>query len=183
MAGYLSPAAYLCVDEQEYLQAYEDVLERYKAGHHVDLLRELAWGSSEFSSLTVCFGESAYTAAPVQIFNSILKTATPRVRFISHVGIPFSLEYFSIYVSLICVFHRNSVLEVGGKWITRLQVLGCVDVLIVWAQKPSVHQTRKGAVCPGSHRPSQVLGMTPAVLRLIPLLLTILKSTQTLNNL
>ena len=25
----------------------------------------------------------------------------------------------------------------------RLQVLGCVDVLIVWAQKPSVHQTRK----------------------------------------
>ena len=30
MAGYLSPAAYLCVDEQEYLQAYEDVLERYK---------------------------------------------------------------------------------------------------------------------------------------------------------
>lgn len=30
MAGYLSPAAYLYVEEQEYLQAYEDVLERYK---------------------------------------------------------------------------------------------------------------------------------------------------------
>lgn len=25
----------------------------------------------------------------------------------------------------------------------RLQVLGCVGILIVWAQKPSVHQTRK----------------------------------------
>lgn len=30
MAGYLSPAAYKYVEEQEYLQAYEDVLERYK---------------------------------------------------------------------------------------------------------------------------------------------------------
>lgn len=30
MAGYLSPAAYLYMEEQEYLQAYEDVLERYK---------------------------------------------------------------------------------------------------------------------------------------------------------
>lgn len=30
MAGYLSPAAYMYVEEQEYLQAYEDVLERYK---------------------------------------------------------------------------------------------------------------------------------------------------------
>ncbi|XP_075270752.1 dystonin isoform X12 [Opisthocomus hoazin] len=30
MAGYLSPGAYLYAEEQEYLQAYEDVLERYK---------------------------------------------------------------------------------------------------------------------------------------------------------
>lgn len=30
MAGYLSPAAYLYVEEQEYLQVYEGVLERYK---------------------------------------------------------------------------------------------------------------------------------------------------------
>lgn len=37
MAGYLSPAAYLYVEEQEYLQAYEDVLERYKG------TRSLRW--------------------------------------------------------------------------------------------------------------------------------------------
>lgn len=30
MAGYLSPGAYFYAEEQEYLQAYEDVLERYK---------------------------------------------------------------------------------------------------------------------------------------------------------
>lgn len=30
MAGYLSPGAYFYTEEQEYLQAYEDVLERYK---------------------------------------------------------------------------------------------------------------------------------------------------------
>lgn len=30
MAGYLSPAAHFYTEEQEYLQAYEDVLERYK---------------------------------------------------------------------------------------------------------------------------------------------------------
>ncbi|KAJ7404359.1 hypothetical protein BTVI_72566 [Pitangus sulphuratus] len=30
MAGYLSPGAYFYPEEQEYLQAYEDVLERYK---------------------------------------------------------------------------------------------------------------------------------------------------------
>ncbi|EMP35715.1 Microtubule-actin cross-linking factor 1, isoforms 1/2/3/5 [Chelonia mydas] len=30
MAGYLSPGAYHYTEEQEYLQAYEDVLERYK---------------------------------------------------------------------------------------------------------------------------------------------------------
>uniref|UniRef100_A0A8C0HSQ9 Dystonin n=1 Tax=Buteo japonicus TaxID=224669 RepID=A0A8C0HSQ9_9AVES len=30
MAGYLSPGAYYYAEEQEYLQAYEDVLERYK---------------------------------------------------------------------------------------------------------------------------------------------------------
>lgn len=37
MAGYLSPAAYMYVEEQEYLQAYEDVLERYKG------TRSLRW--------------------------------------------------------------------------------------------------------------------------------------------
>ena len=41
MAGYLSPAAYLYVEEQEYLQAYEDVLERYKGMW----LPELTWAA------------------------------------------------------------------------------------------------------------------------------------------
>ena len=33
----------------------------------MDLLRGLAWGGSEFSNLTVCFGESAYAAGTVQV--------------------------------------------------------------------------------------------------------------------
>ena len=37
----------------------------------------------------------------------------------------------------------------------------------------SQHLSAQGAVCPGAHGPSQVLGMTPTVLRLIPLLLTV----------
>ncbi|KAF4795948.1 hypothetical protein TURU_089041 [Turdus rufiventris] len=36
MAGYLSPGAYFYAEEQEYLQAYEDVLERYKGACLVD---------------------------------------------------------------------------------------------------------------------------------------------------
>ena len=37
----------------------------------------------------------------------------------------------------------------------------------------SQHLSAQGAICPGTHGPSQVLGMTPAILRLIPLLLTV----------
>jgi len=52
MAGYLSPAAYLYVEEQEYLQAYEDVLERYK-GTWPPVLR--LRGLARISRVTVIF--------------------------------------------------------------------------------------------------------------------------------
>lgn len=70
MAGYLSPAAYLYVEEQEYLQAYEDVLERYKG------MWSLPWGcgawhGSERQPLPFlnqshhCLGTSKQVSGPV----------------------------------------------------------------------------------------------------------------------
>lgn len=70
MAGYLSPAAYLYVEEQEYLQAYEDVLERYK-GMWLPAPGRGAWQGPAGRSLPLlnqshpCLGTSKQVSGPI----------------------------------------------------------------------------------------------------------------------
>ncbi|XP_055262648.1 dystonin isoform X10 [Moschus berezovskii] len=145
MAGYLSPAAYLCVDEQEYLQAYEDVLERYKderdkvqkktftkwinqhlmkvRKHVNDLYEDLRDGHNLISLLEVLSGDT-------------LPREKGRMRFHRLQNVQIALDYLKRrQVKLVNI--RNDDITDGNPKLT----LGLIWTIILHFQISDIHVT------------------------------------------
>ncbi|XP_027380166.1 dystonin isoform X21 [Bos indicus x Bos taurus] len=145
MAGYLSPAAYMCVDEQEYLQAYEDVLERYKderdkvqkktftkwinqhlmkvRKHVNDLYEDLRDGHNLISLLEVLSGDT-------------LPREKGRMRFHRLQNVQIALDYLKRrQVKLVNI--RNDDITDGNPKLT----LGLIWTIILHFQISDIHVT------------------------------------------
>ncbi|XP_040105140.1 dystonin isoform X17 [Oryx dammah] len=145
MAGYLSPAAYLSVDEQEYLQAYEDVLERYKderdkvqkktftkwinqhlmkvRKHVNDLYEDLRDGHNLISLLEVLSGDT-------------LPREKGRMRFHRLQNVQIALDYLKRrQVKLVNI--RNDDITDGNPKLT----LGLIWTIILHFQISDIHVT------------------------------------------
>ncbi|XP_044109311.1 dystonin isoform X23 [Neovison vison] len=145
MAGYLSPAAYLYVEEQEYLQAYEDVLERYKderdkvqkktftkwinqhlmkvRKHVNDLYEDLRDGHNLISLLEVLSGDT-------------LPREKGRMRFHRLQNVQIALDYLKRrQVKLVNI--RNDDITDGNPKLT----LGLIWTIILHFQISDIHVT------------------------------------------
>ncbi|XP_049750736.1 dystonin isoform X12 [Elephas maximus indicus] len=145
MAGYLSPAAYLYVEEQEYLQAYEDVLERYKderdkvqkktftkwinqhlmkvRKHVNDLYEDLRDGHNLISLLEVLSGDT-------------LPREKGRMRFHRLQNVQIALDYLKRHqVKLVNI--RNDDITDGNPKLT----LGLIWTIILHFQISDIHVT------------------------------------------
>uniref|UniRef100_A0A8C0XP65 Calponin-homology (CH) domain-containing protein n=1 Tax=Castor canadensis TaxID=51338 RepID=A0A8C0XP65_CASCN len=145
MAGYLSPAAYLYVEEQEYLQAYEDVLERYKderdkvqkktftkwinqhlmkvRKHVSDLYEDLRDGHNLISLLEVLSGDT-------------LPREKGRMRFHRLQNVQIALDYLKRrQVKLVNI--RNDDITDGNPKLT----LGLIWTIILHFQISDIHVT------------------------------------------
>ncbi|XP_068926772.1 dystonin isoform X21 [Petaurus breviceps papuanus] len=145
MAGYLSPAAYLYVEEQEYLQAYEDVLERYKderdkvqkktftkwinqhlmkvRKHVNDLYEDLRDGHNLISLLEVLSGDT-------------LPREKGRMRFHRLQNVQIALDYLKKrQVKLVNI--RNDDITDGNPKLT----LGLIWTIILHFQISDIHVT------------------------------------------
>ncbi|XP_004605925.2 dystonin isoform X5 [Sorex araneus] len=143
MAGYLSPAAYLFVEEQEYLQAYEDVLERYKderdkvqkktftkwinqhlmkvRKHVNDLYEDLRDGHNLISLLEVLSGDT-------------LPREKGRMRFHRLQNVQIALDYLKRHqVKLVNI--RNDDITDGNPKLT----LGLIWTIILHFQISDIH--------------------------------------------
>ncbi|XP_032959011.1 dystonin isoform X12 [Rhinolophus ferrumequinum] len=145
MAGYLSPAAYLYMEEQEYLQAYEDVLERYKderdkvqkktftkwinqhlmkvRKHVTDLYEDLRDGHNLISLLEVLSGDT-------------LPREKGRMRFHRLQNVQIALDYLKRrQVKLVNI--RNDDITDGNPKLT----LGLIWTIILHFQMSDIHVT------------------------------------------
>eukprot|EP00071_Canis_lupus_P009426 XP_005627563.1 dystonin isoform X21 [Canis lupus familiaris] len=145
MAGYFSPAAYLYVEEQEYLQAYEDVLERYKderdkvqkktftkwinqhlmkvRKHVNDLYEDLRDGHNLISLLEVLSGDT-------------LPREKGRMRFHRLQNVQIALDYLKRrQVKLVNI--RNDDITDGNPKLT----LGLIWTIILHFQISDIHVT------------------------------------------
>uniref|UniRef100_A0A8C9AC11 Dystonin n=1 Tax=Prolemur simus TaxID=1328070 RepID=A0A8C9AC11_PROSS len=144
MAGYLSPAAYLYVEEQEYLQAYEDVLERYKderdkvqkktftkwinqhlmkvRKHVNDLYEDLRDGHNLISLLEVLSGDT-------------LPREKGRMRFHRLQNVQIALDYLKRRQKLVNI--RNDDITDGNPKLT----LGLIWTIILHFQISDIHVT------------------------------------------
>uniref|UniRef100_A0A2K6H058 Dystonin n=1 Tax=Propithecus coquereli TaxID=379532 RepID=A0A2K6H058_PROCO len=145
MAGYLSPAAYLYAEEQEYLQAYEDVLERYKderdkvqkktftkwinqhlmkvRKHVNDLYEDLRDGHNLISLLEVLSGDT-------------LPREKGRMRFHRLQNVQIALDYLKRrQVKLVNI--RNDDITDGNPKLT----LGLIWTIILHFQISDIHVT------------------------------------------
>ncbi|XP_036014447.1 dystonin isoform X27 [Mus musculus] len=145
MAGYLSPAAYMYVEEQEYLQAYEDVLERYKderdkvqkktftkwinqhlmkvRKHVNDLYEDLRDGHNLISLLEVLSGDT-------------LPREKGRMRFHRLQNVQIALDYLKRrQVKLVNI--RNDDITDGNPKLT----LGLIWTIILHFQISDIHVT------------------------------------------
>ncbi|KAM6405052.1 dystonin isoform 17-T17 [Pluvialis apricaria] len=145
MAGYLSPGAYFYAEEQEYLQAYEDVLERYKderdkvqkktftkwinqhlmkvRKHVNDLYEDLRDGHNLISLLEVLSGDT-------------LPREKGRMRFHRLQNVQIALEYLKKrQVKLVNI--RNDDITDGNPKLT----LGLIWTIILHFQISDIHVT------------------------------------------
>ncbi|XP_064303938.1 dystonin isoform X1 [Phalacrocorax carbo] len=145
MAGYLSPGAYLYAEEQEYLQAYEDVLERYKderdkvqkktftkwinqhlmkvRKHVNDLYEDLRDGHNLISLLEVLSGDT-------------LPREKGRMRFHRLQNVQIALDYLKKrQVKLVNI--RNDDITDGNPKLT----LGLIWTIILHFQISDIHVT------------------------------------------
>ncbi|KAM9156693.1 dystonin isoform 20-T20 [Pangshura tecta] len=145
MAGYLSPGAYHCTEEQEYLQAYEDVLERYKderdkvqkktftkwinqhlmkvRKHVNDLYEDLRDGHNLISLLEVLSGDT-------------LPREKGRMRFHRLQNVQIALDYLKKrQVKLVNI--RNDDITDGNPKLT----LGLIWTIILHFQISDIHVT------------------------------------------
>uniref|UniRef100_A0A8C3KDS0 Dystonin n=1 Tax=Calidris pygmaea TaxID=425635 RepID=A0A8C3KDS0_9CHAR len=145
MAGYLSPGAYFYAEEQEYLQAYEDVLERYKderdkvqkktftkwinqhlvkvRKHVKDLYEDLRDGHNLISLLEVLSGDT-------------LPREKGRMRFHRLQNVQIALEYLKKrQVKLVNI--RNDDITDGNPKLT----LGLIWTIILHFQISDIHVT------------------------------------------
>ncbi|XP_074009915.1 dystonin isoform X4 [Numenius arquata] len=145
MAGYLSPGAYVYAEEQEYLQAYEDVLERYKderdkvqkktftkwinqhlvkvRKHVKDLYEDLRDGHNLISLLEVLSGDT-------------LPREKGRMRFHRLQNVQIALEYLKKrQVKLVNI--RNDDITDGNPKLT----LGLIWTIILHFQISDIHVT------------------------------------------
>ncbi|XP_064563611.1 dystonin isoform X11 [Zonotrichia leucophrys gambelii] len=145
MAGYLSPGAYFYAEEQEYLQAYEDVLERYKderdkvqkktftkwinqhlmkvRKHVNDLYEDLRDGHNLISLLEVLSGDT-------------LPREKGRMRFHRLQNVQIALDYLKKrQVKLVNI--RNDDITDGNPKLT----LGLIWTIILHFQISDIHVT------------------------------------------
>ncbi|XP_038032426.2 dystonin isoform X32 [Anas platyrhynchos] len=145
MAGYLSPGAYFYAEEQEYLQAYEDVLERYKderdkvqkktftkwinqhlmkvRKHVNDLYEDLRDGHNLISLLEVLSGDT-------------LPREKGRMRFHRLQNVQIALDYLKkCQVKLVNI--RNDDITDGNPKLT----LGLIWTIILHFQISDIHVT------------------------------------------
>ncbi|XP_032299402.1 dystonin isoform X29 [Coturnix japonica] len=145
MAGYLSPGAYFYSEEQEYLQAYEDVLERYKderdkvqkktftkwinqhlmkvRKHVNDLYEDLRDGHNLISLLEVLSGDT-------------LPREKGRMRFHRLQNVQIALDYLKKrQVKLVNI--RNDDITDGNPKLT----LGLIWTIILHFQISDIHVT------------------------------------------
>ncbi|XP_005518170.1 PREDICTED: dystonin isoform X7 [Pseudopodoces humilis] len=145
MAGYLSPGAYFYTEEQEYLQAYEDVLERYKderdkvqkktftkwinqhlmkvRKHVNDLYEDLRDGHNLISLLEVLSGDT-------------LPREKGRMRFHRLQNVQIALDYLKKrQVKLVNI--RNDDITDGNPKLT----LGLIWTIILHFQISDIHVT------------------------------------------
>ncbi|XP_005044214.1 PREDICTED: dystonin isoform X2 [Ficedula albicollis] len=145
MAGYLSPGAYFYAEEQEYLQAYEDVLERYKderdkvqkktftkwinqhlmkvRKHVNDLYEDLRDGHNLISLLEVLSGDT-------------LPREKGRMRFHRLQNVQIALDYLKRrQVKLVNI--RNDDITDGNPKLT----LGLIWTIILHFQISDIHVT------------------------------------------
>uniref|UniRef100_A0A8C0C1M1 Dystonin n=1 Tax=Buteo japonicus TaxID=224669 RepID=A0A8C0C1M1_9AVES len=145
MAGYLSPGAYYYAEEQEYLQAYEDVLERYKderdkvqkktftkwinqhlmkvRKHVNDLYEDLRDGHNLISLLEVLSGDT-------------LPREKGRMRFHRLQNVQIALDYLKKrQVKLVNI--RNDDITDGNPKLT----LGLIWTIILHFQISDIHVT------------------------------------------
>ncbi|XP_039384233.1 dystonin isoform X9 [Mauremys reevesii] len=145
MAGYLSPGAYHYAEEQEYLQAYEDVLERYKderdkvqkktftkwinqhlmkvRKHVNDLYEDLRDGHNLISLLEVLSGDT-------------LPREKGRMRFHRLQNVQIALDYLKKHqVKLVNI--RNDDITDGNPKLT----LGLIWTIILHFQISDIHVT------------------------------------------
>ncbi|XP_059586513.1 dystonin isoform X13 [Alligator mississippiensis] len=145
MAGYLSPGAYFHAEEQEYLQAYEDVLERYKderdkvqkktftkwinqhlmkvRKHVNDLYEDLRDGHNLISLLEVLSGDT-------------LPREKGRMRFHRLQNVQIALDYLKKrQVKLVNI--RNDDITDGNPKLT----LGLIWTIILHFQISDIHVT------------------------------------------
>ncbi|CAI5769622.1 dystonin isoform X21 [Podarcis lilfordi] len=145
MAGYLSPAAHFYTEEQEYLQAYEDVLERYKderdkvqkktftkwinqhlmkvRKHVNDLYEDLRDGHNLISLLEVLSGDT-------------LPREKGRMRFHRLQNVQIALDYLKRrQVKLVNI--RNDDITDGNPKLT----LGLIWTIILHFQISDIHVT------------------------------------------
>ncbi|XP_074437670.1 dystonin isoform X14 [Larus michahellis] len=157
MAGYLSPGAYFYAEEQEYLQAYEDVLERYKderdkvqkktftkwinqhlvkvRKHVKDLYEDLRDGHNLISLLEVLSGD---TLPRERDFLKTLRLPREkgRMRFHRLQNVQIALEYLKKrQVKLVNI--RNDDITDGNPKLT----LGLIWTIILHFQISDIHVT------------------------------------------